>query len=291
MEAVSEKHHAASSGVVFFVYGVRLPIVAQRFTLIHEDVQLIGEQRLRGPLHLVFAHGWISSRRMWDEVLALLPEQVSYTTFDFRGCGQSDRPVQGHDLLGYAKDLRAILETLAVPVVLVGHSMGARVAQYVATQAPANIQGLILVAPGVAGSTVVVPRHRELMVRAYGSRRRIHAFQRGAMVRELAPQVMERLVDDALLAQYEHWLGWYDHGRTLDFSAQLARVTVPVQLIAGEQDPLIPLGRLERELLNAYPQARLHVIGGAGHNLAVEAPNELVESFLTNLHEKFNLTQ
>ena len=252
----------------------------ERFSVIHRDIQIVGEQRITGPIHIVFAHGWISSRRMWHDVLRALPIEISATAFDYRGCGESDRPIEGHDLRGYADDLQAVIASIPGPVLVAGHSMGARIAQYVAIQAPPNVMGLLLVAPGVACNTVPVPRHRELTARAYGSRRRIHAFQRGAMVRELQSDRLDAIIDDALIAQREHWFGWYDQGRELDFSAELRHVTIPVTVIAGESDPLIPLGRIRREVVDRYKNAKFHVIPNAGHNLAVEAPQELLAHLL-----------
>ena len=247
-----------------------------RYSIIHGDLQLLGKQRLTGPLHVVFAHGWISSRRMWHDVLMRLAPALSATAFDFHGCGESDRSLTGHDLIGYAADLRAVIASITGPVVVVAHSMGARIAQYIALTPPENLTGLVLVAPGVATSTVTVPRHRELTVRAWGSRRRLMAFQKGAMKQEIDAVAFERIVDDALIAQREHWFGWYDDGRSRDFSADLASVRLPVRVIAGADDPLIPVGRVQREVIDRFSDARLVVVGNAGHNLAVEAPDEVL---------------
>lgn len=262
----------------------------QRFSLMNGDIQLLGEQRLAGPVHVVFAHGWISSRRMWHEVLRELDPSISATAFDFRGCGESDRTLVGHNLDGYASDLRCVLASIPGPVTLVGHSMGARIAQYVATAPPANLDGLLLVAPGVACTTVTVPRHRELTARAYGSRRRILAFQRGAMARNIADHIVEKIVEDALIAQREHWFGWYDQGRTLDFSRDLQSVILPVEVVAGGADPLIPVGRVQREVVDLFSGVQLTVVPDAGHNLAVEAPQIIVERIVAMTNARNHCT-
>ena len=249
---------------------------SQRRYITNGDVQLALERHGDGPRHLLFAHGWISSRRMWDGVVALLGSEYTAWSFDFRGCGESDRPREGHDLDGYASDLRAAISAVGEPLMLVAHSMGGRLAQYVASSdPPPALLRLLLVAPGVALANVPIPRHRALTERAFGSRRRIEAFQRGAMVRELDSAVMDRLIEDALIAQYEHWFGWYDRGRAVNFSERLAKIRLPVDVLAGAGDPLIAAGRLERELLARIPGSRLEFVRGAGHNLPVEAPGEV----------------
>jgi len=213
------------------------------------DVTLALEVRGHGPRALLFAHGWISGRRMWYEVADRLdPERFTAHLMDFRGAGLSDRPLDGHDLDGYASDLRAALEAVG-PAVVVAHSMGGKIAQYVAAERPANLERLVLVAPGSAYAYAMNPKHRALAEAAFGSRRRIERFQRAAMVREVAPAVMERIVSDALLSQREAWFGWYDKGRTADFADRLDRIAVKTVVVAGENDPLAPPQRVKRDVV------------------------------------------
>ncbi|MDE2573246.1 MAG: alpha/beta fold hydrolase, partial [bacterium] len=76
-------------------------------------VQLCVESRGEGARHVLFVHGWISSRRMWYHLAELLdPAAFTLHLLDFRGAGRSDRPAQGHDLEGYASDLRAAIAAI-----------------------------------------------------------------------------------------------------------------------------------------------------------------------------------
>ena len=256
----------------------------------NNDVRLSLEQRGRGARHVLFAHGWISSRRMWYDVAERLdPERYTLHLLDFRGCGRSDRPDGGHDLDGYASDLRVALARIDAPVVLVGHSMGGKLAQYVAAERPANLERLILVAPGSARGLRPSPKQRAAAVAAFGSRARIEAFQRAAMIREVAPEVTERIVDDALFAQREHWFGWYDRGRDAAFPERLARITVPTLAIAADGDPLAPPSRVKRDVAEAIPGCLFVVLRGAGHNVPVERPAEVadaVERFRTSSDDR-----
>ncbi|HTD34179.1 MAG TPA: alpha/beta hydrolase [Candidatus Elarobacter sp.] len=239
------------------------------------DVTLALEVRGHGPRALLFAHGWISGRRMWYDVADRLdPARFTAYLMDFRGAGLSDRPLEGHDLDGYASDLRAALEAIG-PAVVVAHSMGGKVAQYVATERPANLEKLVLVAPGTAYAYAMNPKHRALAEAAFGSRKRIERFQRAAMTREVSPEVMERIVSDALLSQREAWFGWYDKGRTADFSERLDRIATKTVVVAGENDPLAPPQRVKRDVVERIDGALFVNLRRAGHNLPVETPDEI----------------
>ena len=242
----------------------------------NDGVRLCIERRGSGARHVLFAHGWISSRRMWYDVAERLDlTQFTLYLLDFRGCGLSDRPPHGHDLEGYASDLRFALAQIDAPVTIAAHSMGAKLAQYIATERPANLSRLILVAPGAARATKFPEKHRQMTLDAFGFRERIERFQRAAMARELNPETMERLVDDALIAQHEHWIGWYDRGRGIDFADRLHLVDAPALVIAGAKDPLAPPPGVKRYVVEALQGALFVMLRNAGHNLPVEAPGEI----------------
>jgi pimeloyl-ACP methyl ester carboxylesterase len=242
-------------------------------------VQLCIERRGSGPRHVLFLHGWISARRMWYDVAEHLDlDRFTLHLLDFRGSGLSDRPPHGHDLHGYVSDARAALASIDAPVILAGHSMGGKVAQFLASEQPANLQRMLLVAPGTASGGRSTPRHREHAMQTYGSRARIEAYQRAAMSRVIDADVMRRIVDDALLSQREHWSGWYDNGRFTEFAERLQQIVVPVLCIGGGNDPLVPPSRLRRDVAQAISGCVLVTLRNAGHNLPVEAPAELAQA-------------
>lgn len=245
-------------------------------------VQLCVERRGSGAVHVLFLHGWISARRMWYEVadrLDLL--QFTLHLLDFRGNGLSDRPASGHDLAGYVSDARAALTSIDAPAIVAAHSMGGKVVQYLAAEHPANLAKLVLVAPGTAAGGRSTERHRTSALETYGSRARIEAFQRAAMARTLDSHVLERIVEDALVSQREHWEGWYDNGRYAEFKERLALIDVPVLCIGGDKDPLVPPSRLKREVAQAIPGCVSVTLKNAGHNLPVEAPTEIASAIMS----------
>lgn len=211
----------------------------------------------------------------YDVVAKLDPAAITAYMLDFRGCGLSDRPTFGYDLAGYASDLRTALAAIAKPVEIVAHSMGGKVAQYVALDPPRQLTRLILVAPGSSRGATPRPTLRARAADAFGSRVRIDRFLRAAMTRDIAPDAMEHLIDDALVASPQAWFGWYDRGRLEDFSASVGSIRVPTVVVAGERDPLVPPALLRRDVSGAIPGATLVTLKDVGHNIPVELPTEL----------------
>ncbi len=225
---------------------------------------------------MLFVHGWISARRMWYEVAARLNEaKITSHLLDLRGYGLSDRPPSGHHLQIYAQDVVAAIDAIDAPVTLVAHSMGGRIAQYVACEYPRNVERLILVAPGAPGGPRVSKRRMETARHAYGSRDRIRAFQRAAMSVQPAEEVMQRIVDDALVAQPGAWFGDPERPAPIDFSDRLSEIAIPTLCLAGEKDPLAPPARVKADVASKIPGALLVTLRGVGHNLPVEASAEV----------------
>lgn len=245
----------------------------------NEGVQLCIEQRGSGPRHVLMLHGWISARRMWYDVADRLDlDRFTLHLLDFRGNGLSDRPDRGHDLHGYVSDARAALASIDAPVLVAGHSMGGKVAQFLASERPAHLEKLLLVAPGTASGGRATQRHREHAMQTYGSRERIEAYQRAAMTRDVDSAVMQRMVEDALVSQREHWSGWYDGGRFAEFAERLREIAVPVLCVGGSKDPLVPPSRLRRDVAQLIRGCVLVTLRDAGHNLPVEAPDEIARA-------------
>jgi len=225
---------------------------------------------------------------MWYDVVERLdPARFTSHLLDFRGTGLSDRPATGHDVEGYASDLRAAIANIDAPLTIVAHSMGGKIAQYVALEAPPHLERMILVAPGRAQAVPVQARHRALAEAAFGSRDRIEQFQRAAMSRTVSFAAMERIVEDALLAPREAWFGWYDYGRLTDFSDRLGSIAIPTYVIAGEKDPLAPPDRVKRDVAGLIPKALFFSYKNAGHNLPIEAPDEIA-AFIERVESRWD---
>jgi pimeloyl-ACP methyl ester carboxylesterase len=91
------------------------------------------------------APGWV-----YSPLAALLAPDHRVLTIDRRGYGKTPVGPRGTELAAHAEDLRAVLDELAEPTVVFGHSFGAVAAMVTATTDARWIDRLVLYEPPVA---------------------------------------------------------------------------------------------------------------------------------------------
>lgn len=229
---------------------------------------------------LVFGHYFGGSSRSWREVMPLLPSTCRLIAPDGRGFGGSEATPQGYSVSESADDVLALLQVLEVrDFVLIGHSMGGKIALEVAARQPKYLRSLVLLAPSTPTPEPMPDAERARMRAGWGQRDSAQETIRGASAPHLAPEVFERAVEDGLRSSRAAWLAWLDSGSREDISAQMARIQVPVSVLAGECDGALGPQVLGRELVARVAGARLEVAPGCGHLLPLEAP-QIVADFI-----------
>jgi pimeloyl-ACP methyl ester carboxylesterase len=139
-------------------------------------VALHVEDRGAGNPSLVFLHYYGGSSRTWKHVTAKLAPIFRTITIDHRGWGESDAPEAGYGLADLAADAEGVIAALNLQrYMLVGHSMGGKVAQLMASRQPVGLAGLILVAPSPPSPMIMPAEAREMMAGAYASREAVEA--------------------------------------------------------------------------------------------------------------------
>jgi pimeloyl-ACP methyl ester carboxylesterase len=134
--------------------------------------------RVRGdgpPLLLLAGTGYNGGT--WpDEMVELLTPHYAVVTFDYRGTGETPGTPDAYTTRLFAADVRKLIEDLGRgPAHVLGHSMGGRVAQWVAIDAPELVRSLVLAStgageyrPGSSQSTGIPPAAaEELIERGY----------------------------------------------------------------------------------------------------------------------------
>ncbi|MCC9063723.1 alpha/beta fold hydrolase [Flavobacterium piscisymbiosum] len=230
---------------------------------------------------LLFLHFWGGSSRTWTEVAQLLADRYRTVRYDHRGWGESDKPESGYDIKTLASDAIELIKQLQLDnYILVGHSMGGKVAQYIAAQKPDGLQKLILVAPSPASPTIFPQEAREQMLRAYTTEEGINitidqVFQAG----NIDAQIRERTIEDITKHSTASREGWPNFAMLEDVSKGLDNIKVPTLIIAGENDVIDSPKRLEQEVKDKIPGSSLVIIPKAGHLLMLQSP-ELVASHI-----------
>jgi N-formylmaleamate deformylase len=106
----------------------------------------------RSPNAAVVVPGAASPAITWDFAAVQLRGLVRPYVLDLRGCGLSDAPATGYALEDHVRDLRGVLAQLGlVRPLLVGHSLGARIAAAAAADDPELAGGLVLIEPPLSG--------------------------------------------------------------------------------------------------------------------------------------------
>lgn len=233
---------------------------------------------------LVFLHALGGSAAEWDLVRSHLPDQP---------CLALDLPGFGHRAEdGYA-DVAAMADGLADMVrahrltacVLVGHSMGGKIATLVAARAVAGeaglagISGVVLVAASPPAPEPLDEQRRAEMIGWVADGGVAHddavAFVDANTARPLPPPQRERAVADVMRSSREAWLAWLERGANEDWRARVGQITIPALIVAGGEDG--DLGEEAQRRLNLphYPNASVHVVADAAHLIPYEQPAAL----------------
>ena len=241
-------------------------------------IQLAYERRgRRTPLVLV--HGFPLDHHLWDEVVPLLEDTFDVILPDLRGFGESTTIDSPYGMDELASDIAGLLDQLGIQkAAIAGHSMGGYVALAFARLYPNRVSGLGLVSSQVLADP---PERKE---GRYKSAADVSANGIGSVVETMTPKFTtdERLQAYARTSM-EHqspaaYIGALKAmAERADSTPLLAALQVPVVVIHGDADSLIPLDRA-REVKAALPKAHLVEISGAGHMPMMEAKERTAEA-------------
>jgi 3-oxoadipate enol-lactonase len=224
----------------------------------------------------------------WDALAEPLSASRRVVAYDNRGSGRSPVTPGPYSTRQLAADAVGLLDRLEIERAHVfGMSMGGMIAQEVALGWPARVDRLVLGCTH-AGVEHAAPQPRET-ARAFAMR----TGDWGERMRALAPHAFARDVDpaflDAFIAKKSRDVQ-DDEGYRAQIAAVLAhdthdrlpQIVAPTLVVTGDDDRVIP-GASSEVLAERIPNARLEVIGGAGHLFFLERPEatlRVLEDFL-----------
>jgi pimeloyl-ACP methyl ester carboxylesterase len=257
-----------------------MPVV----TVGHEnnaDIEIYYEDHGAGQ-PVVLIHGYPLSGRAWDkQVPALLEAGYRVITYDRRGFGKSSQPTVGYEYDTFAADLHALLEYLDLrDAVLVGHSMGTgEVTRYLGHYGPGRVAKGVLVSPippyllQAADNPDGVP---QALFDGFAAAARADtpAWMKGfldnfyntetllgTLVSDQAFQASWNLAVTASATAAVACIATW----ATDFREDLPKIDVPVLVIQGDADQVLPLDKTGRRLPALVSDARLVVIEGGPH--------------------------
>jgi pimeloyl-ACP methyl ester carboxylesterase len=241
-------------------------------------VSLNVQDQGHGELALVFLHYWGGSSRTWSQVIPYLEDQFRCIAYDHRGWGESaPSNSSSYRIADLADDAAALIRTLGFKrYVLIGHSMGGKTAQLLASKRPSGLEALILVAPSPPVPMAVPEAQRKQMIEAYGSHAGIEPLIEHVLTAvPLSEDVREMIIEDTLKGAPAAKRAWPEAGMIEDISDAVANINVPTLVLAGENDQVERVEVLERELIPRVPGSQLHIIRETGHLSPLEAPDKI----------------
>lgn len=237
-----------------------------------------------GEPALVFLHYWGGSSRTWQAVIGRLAGTARCIALDQRGWGQSIATDGRCDLAAMADDVEAVTRKLGLNrFILVGHSMGGKVAQIVASRRPTGLAGLVLVAPAPPTPMPVPQEQRAAMLASYGSREGVLQALSVLVSEPLPDELREQVIEDTLAGAPEAKQAWTDRGMIEDISAGLAGVTTPTIVVIGDRDQVEHEEALREAFARFLPQATFRVLVAIGHLSPLQAPSPIADACLDML--------
>ena len=202
-------------------------------------------------------------------------------TYDRRGFGQSSQPTTGYDYDTFAADLSTLLDHLDLrDAVLAGHSMGTgEVTRYLGTRGSARVASGVLVSPippfllqtpdnpdGVPQGLFdgfVQAAQADAPAWMKGFLDNFYNFDtlHGTLVSDQAWQASWNLAVTASATAAVACIGTW----TTDFRADLPEIDVPMLVIQGDADQVLPLDKTGKRLPGLIKDVQLVVVEGGPH--------------------------
>jgi len=236
------------------------------------------EQHGSGERTVVFLHYWGGTSRTWSKVAAELQSKFATVAYDARGWGQSDKATASHRLADLAGETLALIEKLEIKeYVLVGHSLGGKISQLIASRRPEGLVGMVLVAPAPPTPLRFSDEMRETQIHAYDNRENILQTISFLSARTPSPEIVEQIVEDSMSGSREATLAYPMASILEDISAEVSKISVPTLVLAGELDQLDSIEQHKREVVARIPNAQFEIIKGSGHLIPIDEPVQLAE--------------
>ncbi|WP_395407708.1 alpha/beta fold hydrolase [Pseudoduganella sp. UC29_106] len=220
---------------------------------------------------LVFVHGFLDNAAAWQPLAEALTEKgYACSMPDLAGAGTRQGESGPYTLQRGVDDVLAQIGTGDAPVVLVGHSMGAQIAELAAVRLGSRVAALVLLTPTPLGGNAL-PDDVRAMLRESGADAAAQQGIRRAFSRNLDEAQIAAATAQEVMMGKEAVRGYYDAFTGGDVSGNgPTACAAPVLILGSEDDPVIPAAMVRSIHAQRFPEARLGFVSGSGHWPQVE---------------------
>src|SRR5271170_8100332 len=256
---------------------------------------------------IVFSHGWPLSGDDWDGQM-LFFGQHGYRVIarDRRGHGRSSQTWDGNEMDTYADDLAVLFETLDLKdAVMVGHSTGGgEVARYLARHGSKRVAKAVLISsvPPLMVKTDKNPGGLPLSV--FDGLRAQLAANRPQFYKDITMPFYGYNRPGAKISEgiREHW--WlqgmmggmkahYDCIKAFsetDFTEDLKKIDIPVLVMHGDDDQIVPIGAAGLMSAKILKKATLRVYPGFPHGMPATNADQINADLLAFIQQSHSAT-
>ncbi|WP_244846484.1 alpha/beta fold hydrolase [Chromohalobacter israelensis] len=242
---------------------------------------------------IVFHHGWPLSADDWDsQMLFFLSQGYRVIAFDRRGHGRSDQTDTGNDMDTYASDTAELVNALDLKdAVHIGHSTGGGVvARYVARAESGRVAKAVLIG-------AVTPLMLQTSANPEGTPKEVFDGFRSALTANRAQffkdipagpfygfnrdgaVVSQGLIDNwwrqgmegGAKAQYDSIEAFSE----TDFTDDLQAITIPVLVMHGEDDQIVPIAASAHKAVKLLPNGTLKTYPDLSHGMFATHPERI----------------
>jgi non-heme chloroperoxidase len=259
-------------------------------------IRIYYEDHGSGPA-VVLVHGYALNGHAWEkQETALLAAGHRVITYDRRGFGASSRPSTGYDFDTLATDLHVLLATLDLgEVVLAGFAMGTgEVARYLARHGPGRVTAAVLVAPLLPFLLKTDGNPDGIDRRVFDGLAARIAADRPAAMKDFMDRSYNvdllggsRVSDQAWQNSFYAAISASAHAALRcvtacleDFRGDLALIGVPVLVIQGDEDRVLPYEATGSRLPALLDNARSIIIAGGPHAIIWTHADEVNRALL-----------
>jgi len=235
---------------------------------------------------IVFHHGWPLSSDDWDaQMMFFLAKGYRVIAHDRRGHGRSTQTDTGNEMDTYAADVIALAKHLDLKnAIHIGHSTGGgEVAHYVARAEPGRVAKAVLVGAVTPLMLKTEANPRGLPLEVFDGFRNGTANNRAQFFRDVAAgpfygfnrqgaTVSEGVIDNwwrqGMMAGVKALYDCVAAFSETDFTEDLKVIDVPVLVLHGEDDQVVPIDASARQAIKLLKNGKLITYPGFPHGMA-----------------------
>jgi non-heme chloroperoxidase len=249
---------------------------------------------------IVFSHGWPLTADEWDpQMIFFASRGFRVIAHDRRGHGRSQQTWDGNEMDTYADDLAALVTALDLrDAIHVGHSTGGgEVVRTLGRHGTDRAARAVLIG-AVPPLMLKTPENPEGTPRAaFDDLRKRLLADRSQLYREIpipfyganrtGSQVSQGLLDkwwlQGMMGGSKPQLDCIAAYSETDFTQDLKRIRIPVLVLHGDDDQIVPIGAAAPKSAKLLEQATLKVYPGAPHGMAATLADRVNEEILAFL--------